>query len=78
MKIDIIEFTKDEINEAVQDYLDWRGIKVNVINISSVGYPIHAWQVELKTKSTEVERIQSSSSITSPEQLGAAIEKGEL
>lgn len=75
MKIETLELSKEEMNEAVQRFLDWRNVKVKVSGVTSVGYPLRAWQVELETEKSEELKIPQYST---PEQLGAAIEKGEL
>lgn len=76
MKIDTLELTKEEMNEAVQNWLNWRNIKVTVTSITEVGYPLRNWQVELEGKTTE--QVQVAPPFNSIDDLTTAIEKGKL
>lgn len=50
MTIDEIKLTKEEMNEAVQNYLDFRNVKVTVTGVDTYGYPIKGWRIALETE----------------------------
>lgn len=48
MKIEELTLTDEEMNEAVQGYLNWHNIKVKVLTIEGKGYPRHAWSISVE------------------------------
>jgi hypothetical protein len=50
MQIDEIKMTKEEMNRMVQSWLEWRGIKVEVENVVTYGYPTEGFKIELKAE----------------------------
>lgn len=77
MKIDEIKLTKAEMNEAVQRYLQWMNIKVEVESIEQDGYPSRGWCVGIKGERLESVPLPVKHTFTSVEDLGKAIENEE-
>lgn len=53
MKIETIELTMKEMQAAVQRYLEYRGLKVEVGAIDAKGYPVGAYRIESKALTEE-------------------------
>lgn len=54
MEIQSIILTDAEMNEAIQKFLEWRNIQVEVTGVSGKGYPRKGWEVDLKTSDVPV------------------------
>lgn len=54
MEIQSIILTDAEMNEAIQKFLEWRNIQVEVAGVSGKGYPRKGWEVDLKTRDVPV------------------------
>ncbi len=72
MTITEMTLTDEEVNQAIQDFLGWRGMKVVVKNLEGKGYPRRGWEVCIEAT------LEPRPPITTPEELGEAIEKGTL
>lgn len=77
MQIENIKLTKEELNEAVQKFLDFRNIKVKVTNVETYGYPTKGWSIDLDCEKEPISPQPPSRHIQTPEDLGKAIEQGE-
>jgi hypothetical protein len=49
MQIEEIKLSKEEMNQAVQEFLKFRNINVIVTEINTYGYPVKGWKVSLET-----------------------------
>lgn len=54
MEIETLVLTDKEMNQAVQTFLAWRNIQVEVKEISGKGYPRRGWEFRLDVKTEEM------------------------
>ena len=73
MKINEIVLTPEELHVAVQDWLQKRGLFLEVTEISGNGYPVRDYDVTCQSFPA-----QEKAPIKSIEDLTVAIEKGDL
>ena len=59
MQIETIKLSKAKMNEAVQRYLAWMNINVEVTAISTDGYPVRGWEVSIKAERQEEPKIKT-------------------
>lgn len=79
MKIETLELTDQEMNQAVTEFLRWRGMNLTVANIDGKGYPRRAWEITLSLDAVlPAPREPAKPEIRTVEELGTAIEKGEI
>lgn len=60
MKIESIELTKDEMNQAVKLFLGWKNINLEVLNVEAKGYPTKHWIIDVNDNQTELAKIGSN------------------
>ena len=66
MKIESLILTKEELNQAVQDFLNWKNVKVKVLTVEAKGYPLREWEVQLDTASLAITEKTEVSNLAPP------------
>ena len=67
MQIESIKLSKEELNQAVREFLKVRGITVEIESVDTYGYPARGWQVEVKeTAEPEPEYSVKTIMVTNP------------